>query len=222
MKKVALIHTGFALVEILTKLFKENVPEAELIHIVDDSLLREVLVNDGLTKPVKARMLNYFKSAEYYKVDCILNVCSSVGEVVDIAREIITTPIVKIDEKMAEEAVERSANIGVAATLKTTLEPTTKMIKKKALDARKIIKITQTVCPGAFEELMCGNPAKHDEIVLKDINKLAPKVDIIVFAQGSMARLVANLDKDLAARVLTSLKSGVLEVKRVLGMHQIL
>lgn len=218
MKKVALIHTGFALVDVLTKLFKEVIPQVELTHIVDDSLLREVLANDGVTKPVVARMLNYYSSAEYYKVDCVLNVCSSVGEVADLARQIISTPIVKIDEKMAEEAVERSSNIGVAATLKTTIEPTTAMIEKKALDAGKKIKITKTICPGAFEELMSGNPQKHDEMVLKCVKELAAKVDIIVFAQGSMARLTDNLDKDLSARVLTSLRSGVLEVKRVLGL----
>ncbi|MCG2790143.1 MAG: aspartate/glutamate racemase family protein [Actinomycetia bacterium] len=218
MKKVALIHTGFALVDVLTKLFKELVPDAELVHIVDDSLLREVLAKGKVTKPVIARMLNYYKSAEYYEVDCILNVCSSVGEVADIAREIISTPIVKIDEKMAEEAVARSLNIGVAATLKTTLDPTTRMIEKKALAAGKKIKITKTVCPGAFKELMNGNPAKHDEIVLNGIKELADKINIIVFAQGSMARLTANLNKDLADRILTSPKSGVLEVKRILEL----
>ncbi|MCL5072349.1 MAG: aspartate/glutamate racemase family protein [Actinobacteria bacterium] len=218
MKKVALIHTGFALVDVLTKLFSEIIPQAELTHIVDDSLLREVLANDGVTKPVVARMLNYYSSAQYYKVDCILNVCSSVGEVADLARQIILTPIVKIDEKMAEEAVKRSSSIGVMATLKTTLEPTTAMIEKKALDAGKKIKITKTICPGAFEALIGGNAAKHDEIVLKGAAELAGKVDIIVFAQGSMARLAANLDKELAGKVLTSLRSGVLEVKRVLGL----
>ena len=218
MKKVALIHTGFALIDVLTKLFKEIVPKAELIHIVDDSLLREVLTKGKVTKPVISRMLNYYKSAEYYEVDCILNVCSSVGEVADLAREIISTPIVKIDEKMAEEAVARSLNIGIAATLKTTLEPTTAMIEKKALDAGKKIKITKTICPGAFEQLIGGNSAKHDEIVLKGISELAGKTDIIVFAQGSMARLVNNLDKDLSRRILTSPRSGVLEVKRVLGL----
>ena len=218
MKKVALIHTSFALLDLLIKLFKEIIPEVEMIHIVDDSLLREVLAKGKVTKPVISRMLNYYKSAEYYEVDCILNVCSSVGEVADLAREIISTPIVKIDEKMAEEAVARSLDIGVAATLQTTLEPTTRMIEKKALAAGKKIKITKTICPGAFEELIGGNPVKHDEIVLKGVSELADKVDIIVFAQGSMARLVTNLDKDLSGRILTSPRSGVLEVKRVLGL----
>lgn len=218
MKKVTLIHTGFALVEVLTKLFKQHIPEAELTHIIDDSLLREVLANDGVTKPVIARMINYYISASYYSPDCILNVCSSVGEVADIARMVINTPIVKIDEPMAVQAAERSSNIGVAATLKTTLEPTIRMIEAKASLAGKKINIVRTVCPGAFEELMGGRPARHDEMVLKCVSELASKVDIIVFAQGSMARLVTSLDISLASRILTSPLSGVMEVRRVLGI----
>jgi len=218
MKKVALIHTAFALVEKLTELFKEVIPEAELMHIIDDSIIREVIANDGVTKPVIARMLSYFKSAEYYKVDCILNACSSVGEVADIARQIIPTPIVKIDEKMTEEALAKSLDIGIAATLKTALEPTSRMIEKKAAVLGKKIRLTKAVCPGAFEELISGNPLKHDEMVLRYVEELAEKVEVIVFAQGSMARLVSSLDKDLVDRIFTSPRSGVLEVKKVLGL----
>ena len=218
MKRVALIHTGFALVDVLAELFKEIIPEAELVNIVDDSLLREVLKEGGLVQPVLKRMLHYYKAAELYNVDCIFNVCSSVGEAADEARRQIETPVVKIDEQMAQEAVKRAVNIGVAATLKTTLDPTCRLIEKKAVEAGKAIKIEKTLCPGAFEELMNGNPEKHDEIVLKGIKDLAGKVDVVVLAQGSMARLVITLDNDLASRVLSSPRSGVMEVKRVLGL----
>ena len=218
MKRVALIHTGFALVDVLAELFKEIIPEAELINIVDDSLLREVLKEGGLVQPVLKRMLHYYKAAELYNVDCIFNVCSSVGEAADKARRQIETPVVKIDEQMAQEAVKRAVNIGVAATLKTTLDPTCRLIEKKAKETGKGIKIEKTLCPGAFEELMNGNSEKHDGIVLKGIKELAGKVDVVVLAQGSMARLVKSLDYDLASRVLSSPRSGIMEVKRVLGL----
>ena len=109
-------------------MFKRIIPEAELIHIVNGSLLREVLAKGKVTKPVVKRMISYYRVAEDYKVDCIFDVCSSVGEVADIAREIINIPIVKIDEKMAEEALSRSKVIGVVATLKTTLDPTCRLL----------------------------------------------------------------------------------------------
>lgn len=218
MKKVALIHTGFVMVEVLTKLFKQIIPEAELMHIVDDSLLREVLANGKVTKPVINRMLNYFRAAEYYNAECVFNVCSSVGEVADLARGIISKPIVKIDEKMAEEAVAKSSNIGVVATLKSTLDPTIRMIQRKAREIGTEVKITKTICPGAFEQLMNGNPARHDDIVLNGTIKIANRVDIIVFAQASMARLVSSLDRSLTHRVLSSPESGVRETRRVLGL----
>ena len=218
MKKVALIHTGFALVEVLTKLFKKIIPNVELIHILDDSLLREVLANGKVTKPVIRRMISYYRAAEQYRVDLIFNVCSSVGEVADIARQIIDTPVVKIDEKMAEDAVARSTNIGVAATLKTALDPTCRLLKKKAEAIGKEINIKKTLCPGAFEKLMSGNPKKHDQIVLRGVKELAEDVEVIVFAQGSMARLKENLDKDLSNKVLTSLESGVKEARKVIGL----
>ncbi|MDD5658456.1 MAG: aspartate/glutamate racemase family protein [Actinomycetota bacterium] len=163
-------------------------------------------------------MISYFKSAEYYKVDAILNVCSSVGEVADIARTIVSTPIVKIDDAMTDEAVKKATCIGVAATLKTTLDPTCRLLEKKAESIGKKIILTRTLCPGAFEYLMSGDSKKHDEIVLKEVKKLSNSVDIVVLAQGSMARLTDGLDSDLFKRVLSSPRSGVMEIKKVLGI----
>ena len=217
-KKVALIHTGFALVEVLTKLFNDIIPEAELTHIVDDSLLREVLAGGQVTNPVRSRMLSYYRAAEDYKPDVIFNVCSSVGEAADLAASVIDTPIVKIDEVMAEEAVKRAKRIGVAATLKTTLDPTCRLIEKKAAEAAKDITIERTLCPGAFEKLMEKRPEEHDRIVLEGVRELSERCDVIVFAQGSMARLKDSLEKDLKDKVLTSPQSGVRKVREVLGL----
>jgi len=216
-KKVALIHTGFALVEVLTKLFNKIIPEAELTHIVDDSLLREVLARGKVTNPVRSRMLYYYRAAQDYRVDVIFNVCSSVGEAADAAAQVIDTPIVKIDEVMAEEAVKRAQKIGVAATLKTTLDPTCRLIEKKAKEAGKDISIERTLCPGAFEKLMEGNPQEHDRIVLEGVKELAKKCEVVVFAQGSMARLKDSLEDDLKDKVLTSPESGVRRAREVLG-----
>lgn len=218
MKKIALIHTGFALVEELNKLFKQQLGDIELINIIDDSLLREVIKEGKVTASVRKRMLHYFLAAEEYNVDCIFNVCSSVGEVTDLARLIVKTPIIKIDEKMAQEAVEQSSNIGVVATLQTTLDPTCRLIKKKAAEKGKKLKVQTTMCYGAFEELMKGNKEKHDEIVLNAIKSLENKVEVIVLAQGSMARLIPKLDKRLISKVLTSTLGGVNEVKDMLHL----
>jgi Asp/Glu/hydantoin racemase len=217
MKKIALIHTGFALVDVLTRLFNARIPEAELVHIVDDSLLREVLAAGEVTRPVTRRMLAYYQAAETYNVDCIFNVCSSVGEVADLARRVVSTPVIKIDDSMAETAVARAEKIGVAATLQTTLDPTCRLVERKGSEAGRKVSIRRTLCPGAFEKLMAGQAAEHDRIVLEGIRELSEQVDVIVLAQGSMARLAENLEPGLAGRVLTSPASGVEAVRRLLA-----
>jgi len=217
MKKIALIHTGFALVEVLTRRFNTRIPEAELVHIVDDSLLREVLAAGEVTRPVTKRMLAYYQAAETYDVDCIFNVCSSVGEVADLARRVVNTPVVKIDDSMAETAVVSAEKIGVAATLQTTLDPTCRLVERKAAEAGRRVSLQRTLCPGAFEKLMAGQAEEHDRIVLAGIRELSEKVDVIVLAQGSMARLAENLEPELAERVLTSPASGVEAVRKLLA-----
>ena len=219
MKKITIIHTSFVMVDVITELFNKIIPEAKLVHIVDDSLLPEILAEKKITKKVIRRMLSYFKTAEDTGADVIFNICSTVGEVVDIARQMIDTPIVKIDEKMVEEAVQRSSKIGVAATLQSTMDPTCRLIAKKAAKSSKEITIERTLCPGAFDALISGNKDKHDSIVMEYVKKLADKVEIIVFAQSTMARLLTKMEKDLAEKILTSPERGVRQTREVLGFY---
>jgi methylaspartate ammonia-lyase len=52
------------------------------------------------------------------------------------------------------------------------------------------------LCDGAFEALMSGNAAKHDEMVSKALKELMLEVDVIVLAQASMARVVEALSAE--------------------------
>jgi len=218
MKKIAIVHTSFVIVDGITELFKRIIPEAKLVHIIDDSLLPEILAEKKITRKIIRRMLSYFKAAEDTGADLIFNVCSTVGEVADIARLIIDTPIVKIDEKMAEEAVERGRRIGVAATLQSTMDPTCRLIEKKAAELNKEIIVERTLCPGAYDALTSGRKDEHDRIVSGYVKELADKVDVIVFAQSTMARLLNSMDKNLADKILTSPESGVRQAREVLGL----
>ena len=47
-----------ALVEPLTKLFKEHLPEVKLNHIADDSLIQEVIANNEVTPAVRRRLIS--------------------------------------------------------------------------------------------------------------------------------------------------------------------
>lgn len=53
---------------------------------------------------------------------------------------------------------------------------------------------------------------------MEHVSQLAEKVEIIVFAQSTMARLLDKMDKDLAERILTSPERGVRQTREVLGL----
>ena len=128
------------------------------------------------------------------------------------------TPIVKIDEAMAEEASSIGRRVGVVATVSTTLEPTVRLVKKKAGELGRTVEVTERIAEGAFDALLSGDGARHDEIVKRAISTLAEHVDVVVLAQASMARLAPQLG-DLRVPVLSSPRSGVAALKRAIGTH---
>jgi len=205
---VTIVHTSFVSVDDLTTLFRELGPEIQARHIVDDSLLPEVLANGGVTNAVRSRMCAYYRAAEDAGSDLIFNQCSSVGEAADIAAQLIRTPVIKVDEEMARVACGQGSKVAVAATLETTLGPTCRLLEKTAVALKKEIEIQPLLVEGAFSELISGNRKKHNDMVLEAIRGVLNSVDVVVCAQGSMVAILPELG-GTPIPVLTSPRMGV-------------
>jgi Asp/Glu/hydantoin racemase len=216
MTTIVVVHTGPVTVQPIKDLFKEVMADARIINIVDDSLLNDVRTAGHLTPEVTSRLYSYMSNAQAMGADIILNACSSVGEATDLLRDMIRTPIIKVDESMAEEASRIGSRIGVVATVQTTLEPTTRLIQKKAAEHGRTISVVERIAEGAFEALLAGDGERHDTILKQTIMDLVEEVDVVVLAQVSMARLVPALGKTRVP-VLSSPRSGVEAVRRALA-----
>ena len=83
--RVGVVHTFLYSVEDLKAQFREQLPEAEMINIIDDSLLEEALANGAVTPAIISRMCDYYQNLQELGCVCALNQCSSVGEASDIA-----------------------------------------------------------------------------------------------------------------------------------------
>ncbi|HEY4957414.1 MAG TPA: aspartate/glutamate racemase family protein [Caldimonas sp.] len=212
MRTVVVVHTGPATVQPIKQQFQQILPDVRVVNIMDDSLLNDVMAAGRLTEAVTGRIFSYMQLGQQMGAAALLNACSSVGEAASAARPAIGIPLIKIDEVMAEQAVAAGPRIGVVATVKTTLEPTVRLIKAKAATAGRAIEVTEALAEGAFQALLDGKGDLHDDIVKRTIRTLADKVDVIVLAQVSMARLVPSLT-DLKVPVLSSPQSGVEAVR---------
>ena len=210
--RLALVSTGIGVVEPITAIVRELSPDTETFNIVDDCIVRSIAANQNVVPSwVFRRMAAYFTLAEEAGAAAALLTCSSISEAVDVSTPLVKIPIFKIDEPMADKAVSLTGRIGVAATLKTTLEPTKRLLHARARLAGKTIALSETLCPGAFETLQQGDAATHDEMVRNAVTGLLTQCDIVVLAQASMARAVQSLGQS-QDRVLTSPRLGVTRV----------
>jgi Asp/Glu/hydantoin racemase len=119
---------------------------------------------------------------------------------------------------MADEAVQRGSRIGVLGTLTTTLEPTAALIRSRASAAGRDVTVDARVAEGAFEALQRGDTSEHDRRVMAVMQELLDRVDVLVLAQASMARVADQLPSDgRRVPILTSPRLGVERLKSVLA-----
>ncbi len=192
-QKLALIHTSPTLTPLFSQLCDEWLGGVSIFHMVDESLIQDTIENDKLRKITMRRLLRMIESAADAGADAVLVTCSSIGPAVTAAQALFDIPIIRVDEAMAEVAIAQGKRIGVLATLRTTLEPTLALVRGKAAASGKEVTIVDHLCQGAFEAVLSGDTATHDRIVSAALLDLANRVDVIVLAQASMARVVATL-----------------------------
>lgn len=218
MKQVICVHTAMALVEPLTKLVAELMPEVNVNHIADSSLIKEVIANNEVTPAVRRRLLAYYNAAADAGADVVFNTCSSVGDVADYGNQYARIPVFRIDQPMAAEAVAKYDRIGVISTLPTTLDPTCRLLQNEARKAGRAVTLVEGLADGAFAAGQSGDGETHDRLIAEAAGRIASQVDAFVLAQGSMARMEQRLAELTGKPVLSSPVLGVKGLRKFLGL----
>lgn len=214
---LAFIHTSPTLTPLFRNLCAAEMPDVEVFHMVDESLIQDTIRAGRLRGVTIRRLLGQIASAEAAGADAVMVTCSSIGPGVTVAQTLFDFPIIRIDDAMAEEAVKRGQRIGVAATLRTTLEPTIELLKAKAARNGRTIEIVESLSDGAFEAVLSGDVATHDRILADRLAQDLHDVDLIVLAQASMARVVDEIPTGmLQVPVLSSPELAVRRAKQIL------
>jgi Asp/Glu/hydantoin racemase len=214
---LAFIHTSHVLIPAFSDLARRELPDMQFFHMVDESLIKNTIREGSLSRSTIRRLATMIGSAREAGADAVMVTCSSIGRAIPVARSMYDFPILRIDEAMAERAVEIGKRIGVAATLQTTLEPTVGLLQEKAVEAGRDVEIEECLCKGAFEKVLAGDTETHDLIVSEALNDLARNVDAIVLAQASMARVVRQLGPEtLKTPILSSPELAVRQARTLL------
>jgi Asp/Glu/hydantoin racemase len=217
-----MLHTSHVLIPTFTRLGKEYLPATNIFHMVDESLIKNTIAAGGLTPSTTWRMAAMVGSAREGGAGAVLITCSSIGPGVKVLRKLFDFPLFRIDEAMAEEATRRACRIGVLATLQTTLDPSAEVLRETAASNSRDIEVVPCLCHGAFEAILSGDAATHNQIVAQCLKDLAQEVELIVLAQASMAGVVEEMPAEMKrVPILSSPERAVQQVREVLqGMER--
>jgi Asp/Glu/hydantoin racemase len=214
-QQLTMIHTVATLAPVFADLAAELVPDAQVAAVVDEGLLGETIAAGRITDATADRLRQRVEAALAAGSDLVLVTCSSVGPAVEAIGAMHDPRVLRVDEAMADRALQLGRRIGVIATLATTLEPTADLIRRRAGAAGGgDVEIVSHLCDGAFAALKSGDLDRHDSLVRQGLEVLLPQVDVIVLAQASMARVAATLPPE-ATRATPILSSPRLAMERV-------
>ena len=194
-RKLGIIHAAAITVHAVQKFIDEVIPEIEVVHWLDDTIQNTNFACEPGTIPREnyAKFVQAALSQQEYGVDLILLVCSTFNRAVEYAQPMIDTPLLQIDRPMMDMAVRDGERVGLLATVPTTVPSSERLLRVAAKDAGRPVVIETRLCSEAFQLLKTGNPEKHNEMLLEEIDKLSDRVDSIVLAQLSMTALEPHL-----------------------------
>ncbi|MBI4841896.1 MAG: arylsulfatase [candidate division NC10 bacterium] len=215
-KRIVLIHAVTVSLQPILEAFKEGWPEAEVSNLLDDGLTGALSREGGLTPPIVRRICDLAVYAERTGADGILFSCSAFTPAMDVAKQLVSIPVLKPDEAMIAAALDAGRRIGVLATLPATAPIQAAQLQAAAAERGKTIQVETAAVPEALKALNAGDTATHDRLVAEAAERLAPRVDVICLAQFSMARARPAVKAKVGVPILTSPSAAVARLKAIL------
>lgn len=215
---LAFIHTLAALAVRFDALAAERLPGVGRIHTVDEPLLQAIQRRGRLTGEDKERLESHVLASAKAGAGVVLITCSTISPCVDQLEDSAHPPVVKIDQAMFAEAIRRGRRIGVVATHEATIGPTTDGLRAEARRAGREIKIESAIAAGAIEARQQDRYAEHDRLVADAAAAMAPRCDIVVLAQASMAGAAAVAAPAVKEKLLTSPETALRAIHDLLRL----
>lgn len=204
--RIAFVHTGAVVIAPVMALAGELMPGTTTVNYLDDKIVADLGDPDRVGS-VPDRLHDLVAAARRGGAHVVMLTCSSISEHAGSLTEDLGIPVYRIDEAMADVAAATGPRIAVIATLPTTCEPTTRLIRERAELIGANPDIRSEVVEGAFAAVSTGDRETHDRLVVAAIERAAKDADVVVLAQASMAS--AADAANVAIPVLSSLRPGI-------------
>lgn len=215
--RIALIHAVPTAIPPIRHAFAEGWPQAALSNLLDDDLMPAYTREGGLTPHITERICALALYAARSGADGILFTCSVFPQAEDLAKQLVTVPLLKPDEAMIAAALDAGSRIGVVATNPPAAPAAAAQLLAGAKARGVEVRVVESVADGAFAIGNAGDSTTHDRMVVEAALRIADQVEVLCLAQVSMALARGAVQATVKVPVLTSPATAVARLKRLLG-----
>ena len=215
MKQIILVHT----VQTMYLRFEKRLREALCEEVKIDTILDTFFSSNPneighFSTENLNRLYLTLKSAELADPVCVPVVCSSLSPYVEQLAGLFRVPVLQIDKRLGAEAIAKGDNIMVLASASSAVKATVSLIEKAAAQAGRQVSIDSVYDIRAFHGMMSGDMATHDAVIMEMAKEIRGK-DVIVFAQGSIEHLQADVEACTGIPVVTAPQLLVEDIKAI-------
>lgn len=199
------LHTAAAHVATFDDLVRAELDAPPRVHRVAADLLAAARDAGAVPPALAAEITAALRRLRRDGARLAVCTCSTLGGAAEAADAGL--PVLRIDRPMAERAVALGARIGIVAALASTLAPTAALLHDAARGAGRRITCVDALCDDAWPLFEGGDLDAYHAAVAAAAEALAPRCDVVVLAQGSMAAAAGRVRA--ATPVLSSPRLGV-------------
>jgi len=185
MPRVALISSTRAVLLPMEAAFKAEFPRAQILHLLDETLIDDFRQDGGLSPRSRRKALQMAMTAQEAGVEGILVTCSTLSPAAEDLRPFLSIPVVKIDEPVVEWAVQSAESIVLLATAESVLKSVEPLVLDKARQLRRRISIDRFII-GDIWPLLLQDPPAFYRAVGEAATQAAKECQAVILTQVSM------------------------------------
>ena len=213
--RVTMIHAIAESIPPVRLAFDEEFPEAEVINVLDESLL--VDFDDQLTPDLRRRITNIIGYCQDNKADAIGLACSVYAPVVESAKDLVHVPLVSSYGPVMADAVTAGPRIGLIASVASTMRDSKYYLHLAADEAGVEIEPQLCLAEDLITVMRAEGQSGLERRLEEEVLKIASKIDVVLLTQFSFAAALAHLEKVSPIPVLSAPHSSARTLKKLLS-----
>ena len=212
--RVVMIHAIAESMPPVKTAFGEVFPEAEVVNLLDDSLL--VDFEDCLTPRLVRRMNRLVTYAADHGADAVGLACSVYAPAVEAIREMVDVPLVSSYGPVMDDAVASGPRVGIISSVAATARDAEHYLRKAAAEKNASVEPVSRLAEDLIPVLRRDGEKGFRDRLLEEANALAPHVDAVLFSQFSMAAALEHVSNGCPVPVLSPPHSSARRLKELL------